>query len=315
METTPRIFVIGSANMDLVLPVPRFPAAGETLQGGDLELHAGGKGANQACAAGRLGGHVYFAGCVGNDSFGERLTKSLRDAGVSTEHLRTAASPTGCASIYVTPEGQNSIVISPGANAMVTVGDVDRALAGLTSRDFVLLQLEIPMEAVLAALERAAEAGATSILDPAPARTLPAQCFALASILTPNETEAGTLAGEAGKDAATGELGERLRQRGAGRVILKLGDKGCQLFDGNEQTAVAGYRVTAVDTTAAGDVFNGALAVALAEGLTLSGAAQFANAAAALSVTKAGAQPSIPNRQEVDVFLQRQSNPGEPCLS
>lgn len=272
--------------MDLVLRVPRFPVAGETLAGGDLELHAGGKGANQACAAAKLGGTVIFIGCVGRDAFGERLTASLQDAGVQTGHLRKADRATGCASIYVTAEGQNSIVISPGANADVSAADVQVALADLTCDDLVLLQLEIPLETVLSALEVAKVVGATTILDPAPAQNLSAALLRLVSILTPNETEAGVVL-----------------ERGAGAVILKLGASGCQIQEASGCIAVRGFAVNAVDTTAAGDVFNGALAVGLAEGLTMAAAARFANAAAAISVTRAGAQTSIPARAEVDAFL------------
>ena len=272
--------------MDLVLRVPRFPVAGETLAGGDLELHAGGKGANQACAAAKLGGTVIFIGCVGRDAFGERLTASLQDAGVQTGHLRKADRATGCASIYVTAEGQNSIVISPGANADVSAADVQVALADLTCDDLVLLQLEIPLETVVSALEVAKVVGATTILDPAPAQNLSAALLRLVSILTPNETEAGVVL-----------------ERGAGAVILKLGASGCQIQEASGCIAVRGFAVDAVDTTAAGDVFNGALAVGLAEGLTMAAAARFANAAAAISVTRAGAQTSIPARAEVDAFL------------
>lgn len=272
--------------MDLVLRVPRFPVAGETLAGGDLELHAGGKGANQACAAAKLGGTVIFIGCVGRDAFGERLTASLQDAGVQTGHLRKADRATGCASIYVTAEGQNSIVISPGANADVSAADVQVALADLTCDDLVLLQLEIPLETVRSVLEMAKVVGATAILDPAPAQNLSAALLRLVSILTPNETEAGVVL-----------------ERGAGAVILKLGASGCQIQEASGCIAVRGFAVNAVDTTAAGDVFNGALAVGLAEGLTMAAAARFANAAAAISVTRAGAQTSIPARAEVDAFL------------
>lgn len=272
--------------MDLVLRVPRFPVAGETLAGGDLELHAGGKGANQACAAAKLGGTVIFIGCVGRDAFGERLTASLQDAGVQTRHLRKADRATGCASIYVTAEGQNSIVISPGANADVSAADVQVALADVTCDDLVLLQLEIPLETVVSALEVAKVVGATTILDPAPAQNLSAALLRLVSILTPNETEAGVVL-----------------ERGAGAVILKLGASGCQIQEASGCIAVRGFAVDAVDTTAAGDVFNGALAVGLAEGLTMAAAARFANAAAAISVTRAGAQTSIPARAEVDAFL------------
>jgi len=228
MAVRRRIFVIGSANMDLVLRVPRFPEAGETLPGTDLELHPGGKGANQACAAARLGGDVHFAGCLGSDAFGERLFESVKAAGVATANLRITDRPTGCASIYVTPEGQNAIVISPGANAEVGAEDVRLVLADLTRDDLVLLQLEVPFESVQVALQLARAGGATAILDPAPARVLDAGSLALASILTPNQTEAGVLLGEAWGAIrcgpgwrGVGEAGDALRHSEAGRNGLR----------------------------------------------------------------------------------------------
>src|SRR3954447_4777745 len=193
MAATPRIYVEGSANMDLVLHVPRFPQPGETLTGGDLELHPGGKGANQACAAARLGGTVSFVGCVGDDVFAPRLRQSLEQSGVDVSHLKTVGRSTGFASIYVDGEGRNTIVISPGANVELSPEHVRHALKDMTSDDYVLLQLEIPLPLVNFPVELAKSAGATSILDPAPAQELDLSVLESVSYLTPNQTEASTL--------------------------------------------------------------------------------------------------------------------------
>jgi ribokinase len=309
MNNRSRIFVVGSANMDMVLRVPRFPHAGETLAGSDLNLFPGGKGANQACAAARLGGDVRIVGCVGSDVFGAQLLASLREAGVDISRVRTLSRATGCASIYVAPDGQNSIVISPGANGGVTFEHVGDALRDLNSSDFVLLQLEIPFETVRLTLEKARSAGATSIFDPAPARKLDRDVLQLVSLLTPNQTEAGILLDR--ENVADGqEDGELIRlasetlKLGPASVIFKLGEAGCAICSHDSATRVGAYPVKAVDTTGAGDVFNGALAVALAEGRSMPVAARFANAASALSVKRPGAQASIPCRDEVDKFME-----------
>lgn len=312
MSNPGRIFVIGSANMDMVLRVPRFPRSGETLTGNDLQLFPGGKGANQACAAARLGGEVRFIGCVGSDPFGAQLVQSLRSAGVDVSSLSTTSRATGCASIYVEPRGQNSIVISPGANSDVSAGHVRDALQDLTNSDFVLLQLEIPFETVQFALQMARSVGAVSIFDPAPARRLDRTTLELVTLLTPNQTEAAILLGS--DDVAEEEteqsddelkrLGSETLNLGTGAVLFKLGSAGCAIHSRTAAAKIDGFPVNATDTTGAGDVFNGALAVALAEGRPLPAAAQFANAAAAISVTRSGAQTSIPNRQEVEEFVK-----------
>ncbi len=303
-----RIFVVGSANMDLVLRVPRFPLAGETLTGSDLQLVPGGKGANQACAAARLGGEVYFVGCTGDDTFGSQLLLSLRDAGVKVERMRTSPRATGCASIYVQPNGQNSIVISPGANADLQSGQVREALHDLRRDDIVLLQLEIPFETVQLTLEIGKAAGATTILDPAPASPLGRDTLQLVDIVTPNETEAAILFGlekdaQGQDDREPGRLGCKALALGARSVIFKLGEAGCAIVSRELAAKLDAYPVKATDTTAAGDVFNGALAVALSESRSLIAAAQFANAAAALSVTRSGAQTSVPARADTDKFI------------
>ena len=309
MNNRSRIFVVGSANMDMVLRVPRFPHAGETLAGSDLDLFPGGKGANQACAAARLGGDIRFVGCVGSDIFGAQLLESLREAGVDISRVRTLSRATGCASIYVAPDGQNSIVISPGANAGVNSEHVSDALRDLNSSDFVLLQLEIPFETVRLTLEKARSVGATSIFDPAPARKLDRGVLQLVSLLTPNQTEAGILlerenVADEQEDCNLIRLASQTLKLGPASVIFKLGEAGCAICSDGSATRVSAYSVKAVDTTGAGDVFNGALAVALAEGRSMPAAARFANAAAALSVTRPGAQASIPGRDEVDKFME-----------
>ncbi len=298
-----RIFVVGSANMDLVIDLPVLPRLGQTVAGGDLRFIPGGKGANQACAAAKSGGKVAMVAQVGPDPFGGVLRDSLGAAGVATDLVGTAERPTGCASIYVLPNGENCIVISPGANAALDPATALERLAGLRAGDFVLLQLEIPLETVEAVTARARQSGAITILDPAPARALPAEILRNVDYLTPNQTEACILAGQPGavvehlRDAM--EVSTALLAAGPRNVILKLGDLGCLVGERH----VPAHAVRAVDTTAAGDVFNGALAAALAKGETLMAAAAWANAAAAISVTRPGAQTSIPMREEVELFL------------
>lgn len=303
----PDITVVGSANMDLVIGVERLVRTGETLPGGDLELFPGGKGANQACAAARLGGNVDMVAQVGKDSFGSRLIASLNDAGVDTSRIGRVDRSTGCAVIYVLPNGRNAIVISPGANATlqsaVALSRLDRVQAG----GYVLAQLEIPLETVTQVLAEARSRGAVTILDPAPARRLTPEVLRNVDILTPNQTEAAILAGNGlrairdNREAA--EVAGLLLQLGVSAVVVKMGESGCIVRTREFLAAVPGFRVTAVDTTAAGDVFNAALAVALGEGRPLLEAAVFANAAGAICVTRAGAQSSIPSRAELDAFL------------
>jgi len=300
------IVVIGSANMDLVFPVERLARAGETIPGGDLALVAGGKGANQACAAAQLSGRVTMIGRVGDDAFGARLIASLRNASVDTTHVGISTRPTGCACIFVLPGGENSIIISPGANADLLPETALAALDGLSAGAFLLSQLEIPLATVEAAFAKAKTLGATTILDPAPVRRLPTPLLRNVDFLTPNQSEAAALLDDPNlvvTDYTTAErTATQLGELGPG-VVLKLGALGCFVHAGSVRAAVPGFEVTAVDTTAAGDVFNGAFAVALAEGKSLLEAARFANAAAAISVTRSGAQTSIPSRSDVDRFL------------
>jgi len=308
----PRVVVIGSANMDLVYKVDRLPRAGETIKGGNVALYPGGKGANQACAAAQLGGNTLFIAQVGNDTFGAILLEALKAKGVNTGHVRISPYPTGCASIYVLPDGENSIVLSPGANEALDSEAVISSLDSLEPGDWVLSQLEISLPTVRAALAHAKAVGATTILDPAPTLPLPQCLFRHVDFLTPNQTEAMTLLGhpgsQLGEDAKEAEkVAVKLLALGPRSVILKLGRLGCYVAAPGVRAWVPGFEVTTVDTTAAGDIFNGALAVALTEGRPLLEAARFANAAAAISVTRCGAQSSIPSRSEVDELLAGRS--------
>lgn len=308
MEQRPNILVIGSLNADLVQNVAKLPRAGETLRGGGVRTFAGGKGGNQAVAAARMGGRVSMIAQVGRDSFAEALLESLRTAGVDTEQVGFVDLSSGTAIIFVLPNGENSIIISPGANATLSHEDIASRLGMLRPASIVLCQLEIPLETVEAALKLAKQKQAITLLDPAPAHPDCRRLLPYVDFLTPNETEALELLGrdqpiENADDAK--QVAHDLRQLGAASVILKLGALGCYVDHKDGSGLVSGLEVDAVDTTAAGDTFNGAFACALGEGRTVMEAARFANAAAALSVTCSGAQSSIPAREEVDEFLER----------
>lgn len=303
--------VAGSLNMDFVVHVDRCPAPGETRLGRDFLMAPGGKGANQACSAGRLarGTVVRMAGCTGYDLFADQLRASLSACGVQTSLLRASRSAaTGVALIAVADGGQNSIVVAPGANHRLRPDDMEQLRPAFSESAWVLFQLETPLATVAAGLRLARECGAKTMLDPAPAAQLTPEVMASVDLLTPNETEAYQLLGEEPRplpEAETGELAERLLALGPRAVVLKLGGRGCYYCGGGEEIAAEAFPVTAIDTTAAGDTFNGALAVALAEGQSMRHALRFANAAAALSVTRAGAQTSIPSRDEVELLLRR----------
>lgn len=308
MTQQPQIVVIGSLNADLVQKVERLPKPGETIAGGSLETFSGGKGANQAVAAGRMGARASMIGQVGDDSLSQILRESLQAAGVDQTAVGVSNTSTGSAIILVFPDGENVIVIAPGANATVTPEVAAERLRGLEQGAFVLSQLEIPIQSVERSLEVAKGRGATTILDPAPARELSGDLLRHVDYLTPNETEAATLLGDPGLDMEDGPAMERAAERilalGPQAVVLKLGARGCLIASAEGFHRVPGFKVDAVDTTAAGDVFNGAFATALAEGQAVPLAARFANAAAALSVTRPGAQDSVPSREAVDRFLR-----------
>jgi ribokinase len=306
----PALAVVGSLNMDFVVSVDRLPAPGETVLGRDFRTIPGGKGANQACAAGRLGAagvDVRMIGRVGYDVFADHLKASLSAAGVDTSAVfATRSQATGVALIWVDRAGQNSIVVASGANHALAAADVEAMRRVFHGAKLALFQLESPLDTVAAALALAREEGLLTVLDPAPAHRLAPALLALVDLLTPNESEALLLLGRPAARvtlAQAPELARALLLMGPRAVVLKLGDQGCFYADGREQIHVPAFAVEARDATAAGDVFNGALAVALAEGRGMEAALRFACAAAALSVTRPGAQSSIPTRAETESFL------------
>jgi ribokinase len=306
------ITVIGSLNMDFCVSVARLPASGETVIGREFRMVPGGKGANQACAAAKLalpGTAVRMAGCTGYDLFADHLRASLSAAGVDTRYLRARRNvSTGVALIEIDEAGQNSIVVAPGANENLTAADLEASRAAFDDAAFVLVQLETPIETVKAALGIARRAGARTMLDPAPAQHLPRAILEQVSILTPNESEACALLDRAAdriRVADAPEVTRAIRALGAAAVALKLGDAGCFYLDDIRAIYRPAFEVAAADTTAAGDTFNGALAVALTENRPIEAALEFANAAAAVAATRHGAQSSIPHRSEVEAFLRR----------
>lgn len=297
----PRIVVVGSLNMDVVCEVARVPDAGETVLGRRASFVPGGKGANQAVAAARLGADVTLVGRLGNDPFGTRLRQGLIDEGIHLAHVATDPdTSTGLALIHVDDAAQNRITVVPGANAQLTPEHVRAAASAFQGAAMVLVQLETPFPTVEAALLEAQRANVPVMLNPAPAQTLPDHWWPLIDTLVPNESEAGLLVGLQVTDGLTAEMAAMALQiRGARRVIVTLGENGALLLDEGNARQVAAPKVTPVDTTAAGDTFAGALAVALAEGSTFDEAAAFAVRAASLSVTRRGAQTSIPRRDEL----------------
>ncbi|MBT9315755.1 ribokinase [Leptothoe spongobia] len=298
------IIVFGSLNMDLVAQVSHLPEPGETLLGSGFATIPGGKGANQAVAAARLGAPTAMAGCVGDDGFGLLLCESLQASGVATDLVLVHAGPSGVALINVDEVGENQIVVVPGANAKVAVTDVERLPLGHEA-SILLMQFEIPLAAVQAAAKRSADC--CVIVDPAPARSdLPPEFYGLVDILTPNQTEASQLTGLQVTGVTTAmEAAQVLRQRGAATVIVKLGSQGAVVSSQSEVFHVPAFQIEAVDTVAAGDSFNGGLAVALWEGKSLRAAVEWASAVAALAVMKAGAQSSMPTRKQVEAFLRQ----------
>lgn len=303
-----RVVVIGSANTDLVVTVPGIPRPGETVLGGDLQTLGGGKGANQAVAAARLGANVTFIARVGDDTFGTRTRENLSRENVHLDFLQTTPNtPSGVALIAVNAEGENAIVVAPGANAHLTAADVDAAGSAFDRAQAVVVSLEVPMPAVLRAVEAAHARNVPVILNPAPAQSLPPELLARVSVLTPNETEAAQIAERNAGDETPEEIGETLRARGVANVVITCGAQGAVLVNKEGSETVPGFAVRAVDTVGAGDCFTAGLAVELARGVALPDAIRFANAAAALSVTRNGAQPSLPTRTEVEVFLSERN--------
>ncbi|AUI62636.1 ribokinase [Amycolatopsis sp. BJA-103] len=285
---TSQVLVIGSANADLVVPVDRRPGGGETVLGGDTTLSPGGKGANTAVAAARLGADVALLGAVGDDPYGELLKRSLAESGVNTASVRTSERPTGIAYITVTPDGENSILVSPGANSGLRPEDVD-----LDGAEIVVLSLEIPLETVEHAVAKAAEAGVRTLLNLSPAAELSAKTLQRLDVLLVNEHEAAFLLG--------GEADfPRLLDLGPKAAVVTLGAKGAAVVTADGVTEVSSPKVEAVDTTGAGDAFAGALATALAKGEELADAARRAVKVAAITVTRQGAQPSYPTASELE---------------
>jgi ribokinase len=303
----PQITVVGSINMDLVIKALKLPETGETVTGGRFGTFPGGKGANQAVAAARLGAQVTMVGCVGSDAFGEQLRNGLAKDGIDILHVRQHPdAPSGVVFITVDDRGQNTLVVAPGANSQLTSADVDAATEAIHSSRFLLVQLEIPLEVVVHAAEVAHRASCRVILDPAPARPLPAELYRNVYLVNPNEIEAKLLTGVTIRDErAAAAAAESFLSKGCEVAVIKLGERGAYVASEAIRGSMPAVPVDAVDSTAAGDAFAGALAVALAEGKELEAALRFANAAGALSVTRMGAQPSMPRRDEVNAFARR----------
>lgn len=305
----PRIVVVGSANTDLVVRVPRLPLPGETVSEGRFFRAPGGKGANQAVAAARLGARVHFVARLGDDLFGRQSLANFQQTGVDTTHVVLSSDvPSGVALITVDAQGNNVIVVAPGANGALSADDVERAADDIRSAGAVVAQLEVPLETVQRAAQLAHESGVPFILDPAPAQDLPAELLSMISVLTPNETEARILTGvEVGDESSARVAAERLLTAGVGAVVVTMGGQGFLLAESDSMAFIAAPAVRAVDATAAGDAFTGCLAVGLAQRQALHDAALFAGHAAALSVTKMGAQPSMPTREEVETFAGKET--------
>jgi len=305
---TGKLVVLGSINADHILNINHFPQPGETVIGKQYTLAFGGKGANQAVAAGRSGADISFIACVGDDDIGERVRKQLASDHIDTQSIEAIKdSTTGVALIFVNAEGENVIGIDAGANKDVTPEYLDRYKQQVIGASALLMQLESPLETVIAAAKIAKDNDTQVILNPAPACELPDELLARVDMITPNETEAEKLTGikvDSNEDAA--RAAKALHDKGIATVIITLGSKGVWLSQNGEGKLVAGFRVKAVDTIAAGDTFNGALVTALLEGKPMDSAVRFAHAAAAIAVTRPGAQPSVPWRKEIDDFLAQQ---------
>jgi ribokinase len=303
--TRPPVLVIGSSNTDLVIKVERLPRPGETILGGEFARAAGGKGANQAVAAARAGGAVTLIARVGRDTNGDQAVAGFAAAGIDVTHvIRDPSRPSGVALIFVGQGGENSIAVASGANDRLSPANVRKAAGAFRRARVVLLQLETPLQTIEASMELAAAAGARVVLNPAPARPLPDRLIERFYLLTPNEGEAELLTGVTiTGEASAAWAAAALLARGVQNVVITMGSRGAFVAAGDIMQLVAGFKVKAVDATGAGDVFNGALVVALAEGRPLLEAARFGGAAAAISVTRFGAQPSAPTRQEIQAVL------------
>lgn len=296
-----KIIVIGSSNVDMVVKTSHLPAPGETILGGDFFMNQGGKGANQAVAVKRLGGNLLFVSKVGNDSLGYQSLEYFKKENIETKHITTSPNvASGVALICVDNNAENSIVVASGANMQLGVQEVDAVMDEINEGDILLMQLEIPMETVVYAAKKASEKGVKVVLNPAPAQKLPEELLKNLFLITPNKIEAEMLSGvhidhevNAEKAALT------MKEQGVKNIIITLGSKGCFAVEENESYCTDAYRVKPVDTTAAGDTFNGALCVGLAEGMNIKKAIKMASKAASIVVTRMGAQVSIPYRNEL----------------
>ncbi|MFM2581002.1 ribokinase [Vibrio fortis] len=306
-----QLIVLGSVNADHVLQVPSFPRPGETLIGGNYQVIPGGKGANQAVAAARLNADIGFIACVGDDPFGINIRQDFEKDGINIDGVVVAENtPTGIAMIQVSATGENSICLSAEANDKLDCAQIEPHLDKIRGAKYLLTQLETPIEGIEYAAKVARESGTKVILNPAPARPLSNELLACVDVITPNETEAEVLTGvTVSDDVSAHQAALALHDKGIKTVMITLGAKGVWLShsgEGNQGELIPGFRVEATDTTAAGDTFNGALVTGLLEEMPLEKAIKFAHAAAAISVTRFGAQTSIPSRQETDAFLAEQ---------
>ena len=304
--TDKAIVVIGSSNIDLVAKAPRIPVPGETLTGSEFFMVPGGKGANQAVAGAKLGGEVVFVAKLGKDLYAKKSLDNFKTVGINTKHVKQLGGvSSGIAIIAIDDNGQNIIIVVPGANGMLTPVDVDKAEKDIASAAVVVCQLEVPIETVEYAAEIAHKNNVPFILDPAPARELSNELLAKVDIIKPNETEAELLTGvKIIDEKSVFKAADILLSKGVKTVIITMGKKGFLLADGDGKELVPRIDVKAVDSTAAGDAFTGALAYGLAAGKTVRDAAIYANAVAALSVTELGAQSSMPTKQQVDQFIR-----------
>ncbi len=305
-----KLTVLGSINADHVISVPHFAKPGETLTGYGYHINYGGKGANQAVAAARLGAQVSLIGCIGDDDIGREIKRAFEKDGIDTQAIvSVSGETTGIAMIQVADSGENSIVISAGANAALNESLVEAFSRQIIEADYLLMQLETPLNAIIKAAKLAKQQGTRVVLNPAPAQPLPDELLAYVDIITPNETEAELLTGVTVTDEKSAVESARVfHAKGIPTVLITLGSKGVYVSEQGNGRIIAGFRVEAKDTTAAGDTFNGGLITALLEHKPMAEAIRFAHAAAAISVTRKGAQPSIPSRAETLAFLVQQPN-------
>ena len=305
-----KLTVLGSINADHVISVPHFAKPGETLTGYGYHINYGGKGANQAVAAARLGAQVSLIGCIGDDDIGREIKRAFEKDGIDTQAIvSVSGETTGIAMIQVADSGENSIVISAGANAALNESLVEAFSRQIIEADYLLMQLETPLNAIIKAAKLAKQQGTRVVLNPAPAQPLPDELLAYVDIITPNETEAELLTGVTVTDEKSAVESARVfHAKGIPTVLITLGSKGVYVSEQGNGRIIAGFRVEAKDTTAAGDTFNGGLITALLEHKAMAEAIRFAHAAAAISVTRKGAQPSIPSRAETLAFLVQQPN-------